>query len=156
MKKRCAQKLGIVLGVLAVLLIGFYVFFIGGLAYSRNLSSLEKQMHPEQQTDTIWISNEEDLYLINDGGTLLAFVLWQGEWHEAEFLRNGARFQTLLLEEKPLLRGNFSMKRENELRLTCSDDSQEELSFANKRKHLILCRFDLHAKRDSLPFIYGT
>ena len=156
MKKRCVQKLGIVLGVLAVLMIGLYVSFIGGLAYSRNLSSLEKQMHPEQQTDTVWISNEEDLYLINDDGTLLAFVLWQGEWHEAEFLRTGARFQTILLGDKPLLRGRFSMKQENELRLTCSDDSSEETSFANKRKHLILHCFDLHEKRDSLPFIYGT
>ena len=154
MKNHVFRVGGIILLIAAILFVGMFASFGVGLAYSRNLNRTEKTMHPRQQTDTVWISAEEDLYLINDSGTLYAFVFWQGAWQRVEFLITGARFQTILLDNKPLLRGNFSMKQDAELRLRCSDDSPWEEAFANGRKRLVLQCYDLDEQLNKLPFLY--
>lgn len=140
--------------VSAVLLVGIYVYFIAGLAYSRNLNSVESTMHPMEQENTLWISDDQDLYLINHDGRFSAYVLWKGQWQEADFLGVGARFQMLWLGEEHLLEGRFSMKREDVFRLQCSSDSESEVAFAKGRRHIILHRYDLHENLNQLPFPY--
>ena len=153
-KRRILRLILILLLILAVLLAGFYGYFIGGLAYSRNLNSMESTMHPMDQPNTLWISDDQDLYLINHDGRFSAYVLWQDQWQKAEFLDVGARFQMLWLGEEHLLEGRFSMKREDVFRLQCSDDSESEAAFAKGRRHIILHRYDLHENLNQLPFAY--
>lgn len=154
MKKKLLRAILVILLISVVLLVGTYAAFVAGLAYSNDLTKLERAMHPCQQTDTLWISEEEDLYLINDGGTFSAYVLWNGAWQQATLEKVGARFQLLLLDDEPLLRGNFSMRREDRFQLRCSSDSPMEEAFANGRKRLVLRRYDLRAYIERLPFSY--
>lgn len=134
----------------AVLLCGilFYGVFVFGLGYSSNLSPLEQKMHPARQHDTVWISVENDLYLVNREGTLQAYVRWQNQWQQAEFSAVGARFHVLMLGEERLTGGRISMLRQDELRWRCDPEDV----FAAGRKRIVLQRYDLQNCLDSLPF----
>lgn len=129
-------------------------------------------MSPNMQADTIWKTEEDDIFFITEGdplesGKFYVYVLWEDQYREAGFSCDLGRTAILALPDSNgntpsivtedmdavyLAVGTYHFTEDTVLLDDFSEESSEK--FLNGRDAIYVHRYPYEDLMDSLPFAY--
>ena len=149
-EKIVAVLVGLV--ILVVAIIGISV--IGLVIYHHNLSK-EIDLLPYHQSETIWMTKEQDVFIIvpKDTDDTQTYVYWNGSYQAATIggVTRGRQFD-LLVNDHYLLAGAFQVYDDYMIVIPENDRPQvSDPAFLAGRKEIVFYRYDFETGSKMLP-----
>ena len=138
--------------ILVVVIIGISV--IGLVIYHHNLSK-EIDLLPYHQSETIWMTKEQDVFIIvpKDTDDTQTYVYWNGSYQAATIggVTRGRQFD-LLVNDHYLLAGAFRVYDDHMILVPENDRPQvSDPVFLAGRKEIVFYRYDFETGSKMLP-----
>lgn len=138
--------------IIAVVIIGISVISL--VVYHHNLSK-EIDLLPYHQSDTIWMTKEQDVFIIvpKDADDTQTYVYWDGAYQTAIIggVTRGRQFD-LLINDHYLLAGAFHVYDDHMIVVPENDRPQvSDSAFLAGRKEIVFYRYDYETGSKMLP-----